>query len=152
MAASEGPLMQMARNLQFRNHQFNARTMAAFQMLQFNPAGGIAELEWAEREGEAIEQDRLRLDRAMDDNRALLGATLTPEEAQTRQMMAASWVETRIQIQCGKAQTLLLLSRHAEAQAIVNNALATCPPNASPQARSMLLQLRASLAGFGFGL
>src|SRR5438270_13274704 len=127
MAASEGPLTQMARQLQSRNQQFQTRTTAALSMVQFNPAGALAEFDWAERECEAVEQDRLRFDHAMDENRTLVGVALKPEEAKTRQLLAASWVETRIQIQCGKIQALLLLSRHAEARALVDHAIASCP-------------------------
>src|SRR5947209_13323241 len=133
MAASEGPLTQMARKLQLRNQQFQTRTQSAFMMVQFNPAGALAELDWADKEGEAVEQDRLQFDRAMDYSRSLAGTALAPEEAKTRKMLADSWIETRIQIQCGRAQALLLLSRAAEARALVQNTLATCPPGVSPQ-------------------
>lgn len=149
MAPNEGPLTQMARALQDRDRQFQLRLMNAMRTIASNPAAALAEYQWAEAEYAALERDRRQFENAMDTQSAQAGIPPSAQQAAVRKSMADTSEDSRIQIECGKAQALILLGRFSEARAVVDRASSSLTPNASLQAKSMLLQLRGSLIGFG---
>jgi hypothetical protein len=135
----------MALALQERDRQFNTRFMNAYRLLASNPTAALPELEWAEQEHTAIEQQRIELDTATDKMRTEAGITLTPQDAATREAMAMMSHDTGSQIQCGKATALVQLNRLAEARKVVDAAFESLRSESSPEARKMLLQMRATL-------
>lgn len=145
MSTEAGPLTRMARDVYTRNHEFQEHTTSAMLMVDKDPAGALNALEAAEREGESVEQARLEFDRTMDDHLAQIGQSLSLDVPQARQTMATAWAENRIQIKCAEAQALILLMQFPEARKLAEEASAECPPNASRELRSMLLQLQATL-------
>src|ERR1700737_4921590 len=124
MSTEEGPLTRMARDLYARNHEFQEHTKSAMLMVDKDPAGALNALEASEREGESVEQARLKFDRTMDDHLAQIGQSLSPDVTQTRQTMADTWAENRIQIKCAKVNALILLMRFPEAQKLAEEASA----------------------------
>lgn len=143
--ATEGPLTQMARALQARDQQFQSRLTNAMYMVATNPAGALNEFAWAEQEYPAIDQQRVALDAAFDNFRTQAGIAMTPQEAGMRSDMATMWHNAWFQVQCGKAQALIALQRLQEARSVIDYAMTKLVPQTAPQARSMLLQLRASV-------
>jgi hypothetical protein len=135
----------MALALQARDREFQTRLKDAFHLLASNPAAALSELEWAEQEQPALERERTEFDAAMENVRIQAGIVLTPQEAAVRNQMAATSHNAWLQIQWGKASALVSLNRLAEARVVVDAASAALGPESDPQARSMLLQMRASI-------
>ena len=143
--AAAAPLTQMALALEQRDSQFNKRFKDAYLLLATNPSAALPELEWAAQEHSAIEQQRKELDAALDKMRTMAGIELTPQDIAMSETKDRTSHETGLQIECGKAAALLQLNRRAEAQKVVEAAVASLRTNSSPDARKMLLQMRASL-------
>jgi hypothetical protein len=143
--ATAAPLTQMALALQQRDSQFNKRFKDAYLLLATNPSAALPELEWAAQEHRAIEQQRKELDAALDKIRTMAGIELTTQDIAMKETVDRTSHETGLQIECGKATALLQLNRHAAAQKVVEDAVASLRTDSSPDARKMLLQMRASL-------
>ena len=143
--AAAAPLTQMALALEQRDSQFNKRFKDAYLLLATNPSAALPELEWAAQEHSAIEQQRKELDAALDKMRTMAGIELTPQDIAMSATNDRTSHETGLQIECGKATALLQLNRRQEARKVVDAAVASLRTDSSPDARKMLLQMRASL-------
>ena len=143
--ATVAPLTQMSLALQQRDSQFNKRFKDAYLLLATNPSAALPELAWAAQEHIAIEQQRKELDAALDKMRTVAGIELTPQDIAMSETMDRTSHETGLQIECGKATALLQLNQRAAAQKVVEAAIASLRTDSSPDARKMLLQMRASL-------
>jgi hypothetical protein len=149
--AAAAPLTQMALALGQRDSQFNKRFKDAYLLLATNPSAALPELEWAAQEHSAIEQQRNELDIALDKMRTMAGIELTPQDISMGEMRDRTSPETGLQIACGQATALLELNRREEARKVVDAAVASLRTDSSPDARKMLLQMRASLLAADVG-
>ena len=143
--AAAAPLTQMALALRQRDSQFNQRFKDAYLLLATNPSAALPELEWAAQEHSAIEQQRKELDAALDKMRTMAGIELTPQDIAMGETRDRTSHEIGLQIECGKATALLELNRREEAQKVVDAAVQSLRTNSSPDARKMLLHMRANL-------
>jgi len=143
--ATVAPLTQMALALQQRDSQFNKRFRDAYLLLATDPGAALPELEWAAQEHVAIEQQRKGLDAAFEKMRNVAGIELTPHDIAMGETMDKTSHEIGLQIECGRAAALLQLNRRAAAHTVVEAAIASLTTGSSPDARRMLLQMRASL-------
>jgi hypothetical protein len=131
--------------LQQRDSQFNKRFKYAYLLVETKPGAALPELEWAAQEHIAIEQQREELEAALEKMRTTAGIELTPQDVALKQTADLTSHDTRLQIECGKATALLQLNRRAEAQTVVEDAIASLRTDSSPDARKILLKARASL-------
>lgn len=143
--AAAAPLTQMALALRQRDSQFNQRFKDAYLLLATNPSAALPELEWAAQEHSAIEQQRKELDAALDKMRTMAGIELTPQDIAMGETRDRTSHEIGLQIECGKATALLELNRREEAQKVVDAAVQSLRTDSSPDARKMLLHMRANL-------
>lgn len=143
--AAAAPLTEMALALRQRDSQFNERFKDAYLLLATNPSEALPELEWAAEEHSAIEQQRKELDAALDKMRTMAGIELTPQDIAMGDSRDRTSYEIGLQIECGKATALLQLNRREEAQKVVDAAVQSLRTGSSPDARKMLLQMRANL-------
>ena len=143
--AAAAPLTQMALALRQRDSQFNQRFKDAYLLLATNPSAALPELDWAAEEHSAIEQQRKELDAALDKMRTMAGIELTPQDIAMGETRDRTSHEIGLQIECGKATALLELNRREEAQKVVDAAVQSLRTDSSPDARKMLLHMRANL-------
>jgi hypothetical protein len=135
----------MALALRQRDSQFNQRFKDAYLLLATNPSAALPELDWAAEEHSAIEQQRKELDAALDKMRTMAGIELTPQDIAMGETRDRTSHEIGLQIECGKATALLELNRREEAQKVVDAAVQSLRTDSSPDARKMLLHMRANL-------
>src|ERR1035441_7633496 len=107
----EGSLTLLAKTIQTQNQRFQKELTDAMLEAGFNPAAALARLNQCGDQIQQLEKNELGFLPRMGD-----------WGAQQLSQAQGSWRETRLQIQAGKAQVLVLLGRYGEAQQAINAA------------------------------
>jgi hypothetical protein len=109
--ADEGSLTLLAKAIQTQNQQFQKELTDTMLQAVSHPAAALARLNQCGDQIQQLEQSELGFLQRMGD-----------WGAQQVSQAQGNWRETRLQIQAGKAQVLVLLGRYGEAQLAINAA------------------------------